>query len=141
MVAIPENLRAAYHAALYEVDPPQGAPIRFQAGVPSTDLDALLDAKQCSQAVLVTACNPRSVALCAAENAAAQENLRNELAACAHAFLPGRGLDPTGAWPSEPSFLVLGLDRAAGAALAQAYGQYAFVYLMRGRAPEIVPAG
>lgn len=140
MVAVPEDLHAAYHAAVYEVAPPQGAPVRFQAGVPSTDVDALLDERQCSQAVFVTAFNPRSVALCAAENAAAHENLRNDLVARGHAFLPGRGLDPTGVWPPEPSFFVLGLDRAAGAALAQAYGQYAFVYLARGRAPEIVPA-
>lgn len=62
----------------------------------------------------VTACNPYSVALDDVPNAARQADLARELMQRELAFVDGVGLHPSGQWPGEASYLVLGptLDEA-----------------------------
>jgi hypothetical protein len=75
----------------------------------------------------ITACNPRSQPLSAAENAARTEALVQCLRDAGYRFLPGEGIGRAGAWPPEPSVLILDITEAAAVALAARFEQAAIV--------------
>lgn len=91
-------------------------------------------------AAFITAVNPRSERLSEGENRHLSAALRQALESAGRSYLPGEGRDPKGQWPSEPSFLVLGIDRLQANQLARRFAQNAFVWCEAGKAPELVIA-
>lgn len=108
--------------------------VAFRIGRPSAALDRLLEAAGAGTAAFVTAANPRSEPRPAAENLAALRRMKNSLK---HPFLRGEGRSADRSW-REPSLLVLGIARAGAEALGREYGQNAIVFVVKGRAPELV---
>lgn len=134
---IPSELIAAYRAAVYDVDVTAESKLSFHVEKPCAALDDVLRAHDVDTAVLLTAYNPRSRRLSAAENAAAHRALLGVVARMEKPTLPSRGRDPEGTWPAEPGLLILGLTREEGHTLARRFDQYAFVWIERGRSPVL----
>ncbi|HEX7053206.1 MAG TPA: DUF3293 domain-containing protein [Burkholderiales bacterium] len=125
----------AYLKAEYVVREP---PIVLRIGEPSAALDELIG--EAGSAAFLTAANPRSERRSHRENRLRLASLREALEAAGRRYLEGEGRDPSGAWPAEPSFLVLGMARAEALALARRFEQNALVWCEAGRAPELVDA-
>lgn len=79
---------------------------------------------------IITAHNPRSQIMSAADNRLANQRLLNELqslpqiAVCA----PTVAEDPQNAWPDEPGFLAANLTYQQAIAMGKAFSQYAVVW-------------
>ncbi|SEA30465.1 MAG: DUF3293 domain-containing protein [Candidatus Thiothrix putei] len=121
------ELLAAYHAAHYQVQDPQGA-FTLRTDSPSPELAALLRTRGHNCAAFITACNPHSWPLSEAENASAQQQLAAELAQYGYTTIPAIGLDPAGEWQGEASFLVPGLDLENAKSLGEQYAQNAILW-------------
>lgn len=135
-MAIAAELAAAYAATDFVVFDRSGNwTLRVGAAAPA--IDALLDRHGADRAVIVTACNPRSVVLPEAENAARHAALKQMLVAQGRDFLEGEGRDPTGQWRAETECVVFGLTLERGLDLARHFDQNAIVFLERGRAPRL----
>lgn len=130
------ELLAAYRAAEYVVCATPETVLRV--GEKSADLDALLEAEGATGAAFLTAANPGSVVKTARQNLMATATLVESQTALGYACYEGEGRDPTGAWPAEPSVLVVGIPRAEAEALGRAFGQNAIVWFDRGGAGELV---
>ncbi len=137
MSTVSGEIVEAYRTAIYEVDGPF-RPIQLRIDEPNTAADRLLAHAGVRTAAFITAYNPASVALCEAENRAAHENLARELERRAFPHFAARGLDPAKQWPAEPGFLVLGLTREDAVTLGRQFDQNGIVWLIAGRAPELV---
>ena len=111
--------------------------ICLRIGEVSADLDAWLDLQGVTCWAYLTAANPGSRALSAAENAARQTALVVRLSAQGWSFLSGESLADDGQWPAESSILVAGLEEAAARALAIEFGQNAFLAGVRGQAARL----
>lgn len=127
------SLTAAYRAAHYRVFAP--APFVLRVGEPSAALDALLDSHSTTTWAFVTACNPSSRVLTAAENAERVKQLREVLAG--FVTYPGASADPAGGWVEE-SVLVLDIGREEAVRVAAAFGQNAILNGVRGGPAELV---
>ena len=134
-MALTPELVEAYRAADYVVAGPQ---VVIRVGEPNAALDALLGAAGC--AAFLTAANPGSGRRDEEENRRLVADLANALDAAGWRRLEGEGRDRAGAWPAEPSFLVLGIPRRQSLELARRFGQNGFVWCERGAAPELVLA-
>lgn len=121
------ELLAAYHAAHYQVQYPQGA-FTLRTDNPSDELARLLRETGHTCAAFITACNPHSWPLSEAENALAQQQLAEELAQHGYMTIPAIGLDPAGEWQGEESFLVPGLDLENAKSLGEQYAQNAILW-------------
>ncbi len=131
----PDTLRA-YRETEYRVLGP--TPFTLRNGEHSAPLAEMHAACQASSSAFITACNPHSVLLSEVENAQAQTALAHELAQAGLACLPGIGADPTGDWPVEPSFLVLGITQDAAEALARRFNQNAILWSGPDAVPQLV---
>lgn len=135
MTSAPDRLLAAYLNALYEFDV-DGDTHRLRAGDAGTKGVAWLD-DAAGEWFFVTAHNPGSAVLCESENEARHEDLGRRLRAAGWRHLPARGLDPEGAWPPEPGFLVLDPPLAEIARLARELEQSALLH-GAGGAPRVM---
>lgn len=131
-----EQLIQAYQAPDYRI----AGKVKFSLRIdePSADCDAEMDAHNCMTAAFLTAWNPYSHPTGKDENIAAQEQLAQNLSAVSVAILSGEGVDPTGAWPPEPSLLAIGITRDQAVSLARKYQQNAFVWVKRGHPAELI---
>jgi hypothetical protein len=129
-------LIGAYLAAVYRVRGPQ--PFAMQVDVPCPALARLHRASGVRCSAFLTAHNPRSEPTTAAMNRAAQARLRRHLRGAGLAWRAGFARDPAGAWPDEPSLLVLGLPRNDAEALARAFGQNALLWAGADALPRLV---
>lgn len=86
----------------------------------------------------LTAWNPGSTPTDASTNAAAQVRLTADVQALGCRWLRGEAVDPTGAWPAEPSLLVLGIGEAEARTLAARYSQVAFLWAGHDATPRLV---
>lgn len=77
-----------------------------------------------AEAWVLTACNPRSVQLTDAVNAARHDQLRIDLAACGAELIETTGRDVVGDW-QEPGYVVLGVPGHVALGLAERYEQNA----------------
>jgi hypothetical protein len=131
------SLFSAYMAAHYKVT---GTPTPFvlRVGEKSTELASVHLANGVNCSAFITAWNPRSVSQSENINRAAQDRLETELAAMGLTLLAGFGEDPSGAWPGEPSVLVLGSSRSEAERVGRAFGQLAIVWSGESAIPELV---
>lgn len=127
----------AYLATRYQVDAP-GGPCTIRIGEVCAELDALLDAHGARCWAYVTACNPGDTVPDASENQKRMAALSARLQAEDRRCLPGAGVGDDGAWPPEPSLLVLDLDEAAAVQLGRDCGQLAVVCGERGGVARLV---
>lgn len=127
----------AYRATDYEVETSEGVvPIRIGRLHPR--IDRLCVQERADSWCFLTAWNPGSQQLPAADNERRNEALQARLSHGSFVVLEGvgRGEDP--AWPPEASFFVLGIDRERASRLGRRFGQNAIVYGARGEAAELV---
>jgi hypothetical protein len=130
------DLITVYRNTDYRVDAAPKVTLRIDLHDP--DIDACLDAHHVETAAFLTAFNPLSRPTSDAENACAQESLVRDLATLGIAHIAGRGIGRDGTWPPEPSVLALSISCIAAEELARTYRQNAFVWVERGKAPELV---
>lgn len=141
--AIAPELIEAYLAAHYRVEADPAFVLKV--GVCSPPLLELFGRHRCDCAAYLTACNPFSQDAGASENAARQSQLAGQLKGRSLTFIEGVGLDgqvlPNGGappWPSEPSFLVLGLSLEATRALGRKHEQNALLWCGKDAVPQLV---
>lgn len=134
-MALAPELRAAYESTDYVVF---GRPeLVLRIGVPSADLDELLDAEGASTAAFITAENPLGLEASAYRNEIANAALVESQNAAGFRCFEGEGRDPRGKW-KERSVLVVGIGREAAKAVGRAFEQNAIVFVERCKAPELV---
>lgn len=134
------ELIAAYQRTGYQVDD-DGYAFVLRVEESSPLLRACHEAFDVTCSAYLTAWNPHSVATPTAVNTAAMARLEQELTAAGWRWLRGQGVDPAGAWPAEPSVLVLGLDTSSAVALARRYEQNAIVCAGPDAVPHLVIFG
>jgi uncharacterized protein DUF3293 len=134
-VPLPPELLEAYRNTEYVVF---GRPeLVLRIGVPSADLDELLEAEGAATAAFITAENPRGVKASAYRNEIANAALVESQNQAGYRCFEGEGRDPKGKW-KERSVLVVGIGREAAEKVGRAFEQNAIVFVARGKAPELV---
>ena len=135
---IPEHvapeLAAAYRATLFVVRD-NGRETVLRIGVRSEEAAELHRRFEVPESCIVTAWNPRSRELPAAENAARHRRLEGRVAWLELATLPAEGRDPAGAWTPEQSLWIAGAGLQEALFLGNAFGQHAIVCI----GPDAVP--
>ena len=134
--AIDPDTLQAYRATEYRVqgDPP----FTLCIGEHSLPLAELHAARRAASSAFITACNPRSTLLSEIENAQRQALLAAELEEAGYAFLSGLGVDPTGDWPGESSFLVLDIGREAARTLSRQFNQNSLLWAGTDAVPQLL---
>lgn len=117
------DLISAYLDAEYRV---AGFSRPIYIGEHSADADHLLSQNNLSEWAYITAYNPMSEPLSAAENA--HRNIQLRALLNDFLVLAGEGQDKNKAWEAEQSFFVAGISLAAAKTLAIRFGQRAIVY-------------
>jgi hypothetical protein len=133
------DIATAFLECHYCIETPAG-PLVLHAGQPSAALDSLLRTLDQAAAALITAANPRSRLLPAAENASRHEQLLARLPAGHHA-LPSVARDPRGEWPDEHGVLACGLAREEALGLASAFDQHALLWCEAGEPVQLLWTG
>lgn len=114
------------------------SPFTLRIGQASAELLAFhrLHGAQCSS--FLTAFNPFSQQVDDAVNASRQADLAKELKLRGLAFVEGVGQHPSGNWPGEESFLVLGLKLEAAKLLGRQLEQNALVWADDDAVPQLI---
>jgi hypothetical protein len=134
---LPAELIAGYRAADYRVITDAGA-FCFRVDEYSPRLAGLLAEARRDCALFVTAHNPFSEQRADQLNQAANERLRRRLAAFSEHVFDAAGVDRTGAWPSEPGFLALGVPLATSREVGEEFLQNAVVCVGEDAVPRLV---
>ena len=129
------GLAAAYRATTYRARLPD-AVIDLRPDRLHPVLDRWLAGQGAACWAFVTAVNPGSTRLDAAENGRRLARLAARLRADGYAFFAGESIADAGDWPDEPGFFVVGLGAAAALSLAECFGQNAVLV-----GAEAQPAG
>lgn len=95
----------------------------------SPSIKALLAVSSADCAAIVSAYNPYSQLRNDEENTLANKLLRDFLTKNNYRFLESLNIAPTETWPSEESFLVLGLDLNAAKNVGQRFKQNGIVWI------------
>lgn len=130
------KLEAAFRAAIYRVDLPEGQ-FDLRIGVADSAFDDCLRRRGVQCWGIVTAYNPGGVLFSADENLLGQARLCERLKGLGWEFFSACNLDPLGDWPPEPGCLVLDADLGRLHALARDFSQLALVCGERGLAPVL----
>lgn len=140
---ISPDLITAYRAAEYQVTVGAGfdsGAIILRIDEYSEPLSRLFTVSGDRCAAFITACNPFSMLQSHEENLAVCAHLRDGLERLTQTgrIFEGESHDPSGAWPVEKSFLVLGLDLETSQALGREFGQNAIVWIDSDAIPRLV---
>lgn len=133
---IPAATIQAYLEADYWVTAAE--PFVLNVGHASPELALRLKLERTDGAAFITAWNPCGKLASDTENQAAQQKLLAEIKALGFACLDGEGRDPSGRWPAEPSFLVLGISLEAAKKLARQFRQYGIIYAGSDATPRLI---
>lgn len=135
----PEHLRL-YRETAYTVWSVRRT-LTFRVGERCAGLDCLLDEHCAASAALITAFNPLGEQRDPRVNKLAQLRLRCALRRLDRRYLSAEGRSPPSArdrwW--EPSLFALGTPIDEALDLARKFQQHAFVWVERGKAPELIP--
>jgi hypothetical protein len=132
----PDKL-AAYEATHYRIGMDAKAPV-LRIGVRSDELARMHAEAGVACSLFITAWNPLGAQRPDAENQAAHEELRAELAARAPRIVEGAGGEPGSDWPEERSFLALGIDEAEAGRLGRRFRQDAVVWIGADAVPKLL---
>jgi Protein of unknown function (DUF3293) len=113
-------------------------PFVLHVGVRSPELLSLHDSSRTPSSAFVTAYNPRGVITAEAANERRLGLLQQEIARRGWTAIEGLGRHPTGDWPGEPSYLVLGPSRGEAQALGQLFEQNAIIWSGANAVPELL---
>jgi hypothetical protein len=119
--------RAAFRATHYRFDYPDGE-LLLTVDAPSAILAALLRSNGVETMAVLTAFNPGGNLQAPPINVRAQQLLLDDLAAGGFSLFSGRNEDPSGEWPVEQSFLVLGITLGQARKIAARHNQLAFLW-------------
>jgi len=133
---ISSSLITAYRETVYRVA--ANRPFVLRIDEPCAELLALYKTSKLACAAFITAYNPFSQAISHAKNAERQAELAKELRHRSLTFLEGVGEHPSGDWPGEASFLVLGLSLEAAKTLGNSFEQNAIVWCGADGVPRLV---
>ncbi len=142
--AVSPALIQAFRETHYKVfTGPHSAKVAFTLRIdqPCADLQKAYRLHGVDCSAYITACNPDSQSLSAADNANRQHELASELHARGLAFESGIGQHPSNGWEGgqgEPSFLVYGMGLEAAMALGRRFGQIAIVWAGADVMPRLV---
>lgn len=131
----PSTIKAYLETNYYIAAP---APFVFQVGVPSEALARACAQHSANCCAFVTACNPYSLLIDEQTNAERQAELARELEQRGLPFFHGIGRHPSGSWPAETSYLVLGLPLSAAKTLGEKYRQNAILWCGPDAVPELI---
>lgn len=131
----PDTLRA-YVETHYRVL--GDAPTTLHIGHANPDLAKLHRTFGVDCSAFITAANPFSALTGATANAVRQAALAEQLGLMKLSFIEGIGEHPSGTWPGEPSFLVLGLILSDAKQLAMKHGQNAIVWCGSDTVPQLI---
>jgi len=134
--AIDIGLIEAYKATDFTVD--AQPPFTLRIGESNHQLAQLYLRHDISAAAFITAYNPYSEAVSDALNAALMRKLTRELTDLGLAFLSGSGQDRERQWPSEPSYLILGLPLSDAKLMGKQYQQNAIVWCGQDAIPQLI---
>ncbi|HEX5364093.1 MAG TPA: DUF3293 domain-containing protein [Gallionella sp.] len=126
----------AYRETNYYIAAP--APFVLRVGVTSEALARICAQHRTDCCAFVTASNPYSRLVDDQENADRQAGLARELERRGLTFFHGTGRHPSGSWPAESSYLVLGLSLADAKMLGEAYQQNAILWCGPDAVPELI---
>ncbi|GAB2909494.1 DUF3293 domain-containing protein [Paralcaligenes ginsengisoli] len=133
---ISPTLLRAYRETDYIVSGASGFTLRV--GVANPALSALFERHGVRCAAFITAFNPLSRITPEPENRRRQRELQDWLDRSAYTCMQGVGRHPSNSWPGEPSFLVLGIDRADARALGEKFRQNAIVWCGGDAMPQLL---
>ena len=134
-VITPETIQA-YQETHFKVE--RMPPFTLRVNVFSPRLaDLYLDTKS-SCSTFITACNPLGAYVGEAQNIQLHAALARTLQQRSLVFFPGAGQHPTGEWPREPSYLVLGLSVEAAKTMGRLLDQNAIVWCGSNAIPELI---
>lgn len=136
MTAIDAELLAAYQRTGYVIFEDDSETVAH-IGKADPALDALLRRHGAERGTVITAWNPESVILTAAENAARETELWTWVGEHRLFALAAEGRDPAGSWQPEQSCFILDIAPEEATTLGRRYGQNAIVHLRLGAAPEL----
>lgn len=134
---IPAAVIAAYQGTWYRVELASGG-FTLRNGVRSLELAQLYHRCRQTSALFITAWNPYSAPQTPAVNAAVNLRLRAQLAALTRHIFAGQGIDPTGQWTAEDSFLALGIDEPTSRALGTSFQQNAVLWADASALPHLI---
>jgi len=125
---ISPKLIKAYRDAVYVVHVGD-RDIALQVNKASKELGQLMDEWEVTTAAFLTAFNPHSQVLDAAENEARQKQMVADAQPMCPRIFPGIGRDQHDQWPHELSMLALGIYLDDAQTLANRYEQNAFLWV------------
>jgi len=106
----------------------------------SPSLERLFQVNKFDQCVVITSWNPigrKEHQL--KENTTDNQRLWDKLLGMGYLVLPAWGVPDTPVWPPEASWLVLGMSKTKGVALAEEFAQLAFVHCALDKQNKAVP--
>ena len=112
--------------------------IRINPDCLSSELDVLLNERGVCEWAYVTAYNPQSRRLSENDNAKRQLELIKAVRNRGLTFFEGDAVADDGAWPAEPSLLILGIRSDDALALGRQFGQLAVVVGRTGEPARLV---
>ena len=130
------HLKRAYQQAIYEVYYGKET-IRLRIGDDNLQLEKLLKDCDGKTWALITAFNPYSQPLSAAENQQRHQSLLNCLQAMNFTIFDAVGKDDSGNWTPETSILIVGIDLIQAKEIGCKFQQNAIVYGQLGEPPEL----
>jgi sugar phosphate isomerase/epimerase len=114
------------------------SPFVLKAGIANEPLAKLYKRTKTNCGAFVTAVNPFSQDVGKVENTARHVELAKELNQRNLTFFDGIGKHPSGDWPAESSYFVLGLSLEAAKALGKKYDQNAVIWCGSDAVPELL---
>ncbi|OTP76420.1 hypothetical protein PAMC26577_11050 [Caballeronia sordidicola] len=113
-------------------------PMTLHIGVHNAQLADLHLAHDVDCSAFITAANPLSEPTDDASNLSHQAKLADDLNLQDFQFISGTGQHPSGDWPGEPSFLVLGVSLDAAKEVGARYKQNAIVWCGDDAVPRLI---
>ena len=113
-------------------------PMTLRIGVRNARLTDLHRANDVKCSAFITAANPRGEQTDDANNLNYQAKLAEELKLKYFNFIDGSGQHPSGDWPGEPSYLILGLALEAAKELGVQHEQNAIVWCGENAVPQLI---
>ena len=112
--------------------------VTLRIDVPSVALARLYASSGHASGVFITEYSPFSEPQSPEANEAAHARLGEELKLLGRPVIEGAGADPTGEWPAEKSYFVLGVDLDAAKALGHRCQQNAIVWVGADAVPKLI---
>jgi hypothetical protein len=133
---VADELTKAYAETHYKVT--GEVELTLRVGEANAGLAALQVKQGCSSSAFITAYNPFSQQLDDTQNQKRQASLSAELQQAGFILFDGIGSHPSGNWPGEPSFLVMGVSLEEASAIGERYEQNAIIWSGADAVPQLV---